>query len=448
MKLFRLLRRYRAHPAFLIGLTLMLGGLFKVSAFAREAFIAARFGLSAVTDTYFGLQQFPITWATFMGGAFALAFTPAYAEAHRRSGTVSWLPGLNLLGLLISSAMTVMMLVIAPLLLRLFAASPNSAARNTLLLLSVCYAPIFYVGILSGVWTALGRNLAAMTISGLPYLVMTVSLLVLYAAGWLNNLGLPISMAAGFVLVGVYAFIQILRMSPCRMDIRGLGATWKIPEFRLFLRELTASSIENLGFAGNQLLTLFFLARAGTGAISANNCGMRIGMLGFSLLAQPLAQLVQAKLCAGAADSRPAVFRRWLVIVTSGVAGMATILYLFRVSVIHAVYMHGKFQNAELNLVLSILPPWIAYFVVLSLNAIISRYMFIDGKGTFYVRRQLGAYAAANLLRLAIGSSFGAAWIIWCSVVTEGIVLLLNLRTTLAVPNTTGLPLMVGVEEA
>ena len=77
----------KSNAAILIGLTLLAGGLFKISAFVREAFIAAHFGLSAVTDAYFGLQQFPLTLATFMFGAFALAFTPAYAEAKRRSGT-------------------------------------------------------------------------------------------------------------------------------------------------------------------------------------------------------------------------------------------------------------------------------------------------------------------------------------------------------------------------
>ena len=88
-----------------IGITLGAGGLFKCAAFAREAFIASHFGLTAVTDVYFGLQQFPLSLATFMFGAFALAFTPAYAEAKGRHGEVEWLPGLLFYGCLIGAAM-------------------------------------------------------------------------------------------------------------------------------------------------------------------------------------------------------------------------------------------------------------------------------------------------------------------------------------------------------
>ncbi len=432
MTLSQRLRRYSAHPALLIGLTLVTGGLFKLSAFAREAFIAARFGLSSVTDTYFGLQQFPITLATFMFGSFALAFTPAYAAARNRGQTVAWLPGLTAYGLLAGTAMTALMLAFAPWLLQLFTRQPDSATWNTLAILSLCYVPIFCIGVWSGICTAQGHNIWAMSMTGLPYLVMTLTLLALYATHTLNNLGLPISMGVGFCLVGAYAFARILRSSPGSLRLHLLGSTWKMPEFRAFLRELSASSIENMGYAANQLLILFFLARAGTGAISANNCGMRIGMLGFSLLAQPLAQLVQAKLCGGNAQTRPVIFRQWFLLVASGVVLMALALFALRVEVIRAVYMHGKFQNAELNQVASILPAWIGYFIVLSLNAVVARYLFTDGKGTTYVRRQLSAYAAANIFRLALAGSFGAPMIIWCSVAAESVGLILNIRTCLS----------------
>jgi peptidoglycan biosynthesis protein MviN/MurJ (putative lipid II flippase) len=335
-------------------------------------------------------------------------------------------------GLLAGAALTVTMLAGAPWLLHLFTPHPDSATWNTLLILSLCYTPIFCIGIWSGICTAQGHNLWAMSMTGLPYLVMTLALLALYATHTLNNLGLPISMGVGFCLVGAYAFVRIVKLNPDSLRLGHLANTQKMPDFRAFLRELSASSIENLGYAGNQLLILLFLARAGTGAISANNCGMRIGMLGFSLLAQPLAQLVQAKLCGGNAHTRPVIFRQWFVLVASGVVLMALALFTLRMEVIRAVYMHGKFQSAELNQVAALLPAWIGYFIVLSLNAVVARYLFTEGKGTTYVRRQLSAYAAANILRFALAGSFGAPMIIWCSVLTESVGLLFNIRTCLS----------------
>lgn len=433
MQLWKWLARYRSRSAVLVCLTLATGAAFKGSAFVREAFIAAKFGLSAVTDAYFGLQQFPTTLATFMFGAFALAFTPAYAEARARSGKVEWLSGLLFYGCLTGAALTALMLACSPFLLHAFHSAGARDVESTLAILSVCFVPIVCIGIWTGICTARGHNLWAMTVSGLPYLAMTVTLFSLYALGWLNNLSLPASLTTGFGLVGLYALVCILRSQSLPARAKDIISVWRFPEFRAFLRQLAASSIENGGFAGNQLLMLYFLSQAETGVLSANNFAMRIGMLGYSLLAQPLALLVQARLCAAKEQDRPGLFRRWIILVAGAVLVFAAILLVLRIPVIRIVYMHGKFQGAELGVVAGLLPAWIGYFVVMSMNAIVARYLFIRNQGATYVRRQLGAYAAANLLRLGTGTSAaGGAWIIWCSVVTEAAVLFVNLRTCIA----------------
>ncbi len=416
-------------PAVLVGVTVAIGAAFKVSAFARESFIAAKFGLSAVTDAYFGLQQFPTTLASFMFGAFGLAFTPAYAEARRRSATVTWLPGLLFYGCLLSAAMTALMLLCTPLLLHVFHSTEAKDVRNILAILSVCYVPIFFIGIWVGICTARGRNLWAMSVCGLPYPVMTLVLFGLYAIGRLSNLSLPISMTAGFALVGLYSLVCVLRSQPVLTRGTSWIALWRLPDFRQFLRQLIASSVEYGGFAGNQLAMMYFLSQAGTGIISANNCATRIGMLGYSLLAQPLSLLVQARLCSTEVNEQQSVFRRWILIIGGIVLVFAFTLLMFRIPVIRLAYMHGKFKGAELREVARLLPAWVGYFLVMSMNALVARYLFIRSQGGIYVRRQLCAYVAANLLRIGIGTSNGAAWIIWCSVATEAVALVLNLRT-------------------
>lgn len=423
-------KKRSSNAALLIGLTLFAGGLFKLSAFAREAFIAAQFGLSSATDAYFGLQQLPLSAATFMFGSFALAFTPMYADASRRLGEVRWLAGLTFYGLLIGCLLTALTLFSTPLLLKLFVSSPNRQAGATLTILGLCFVPIICIGIWAGICTAQGQNLWAMSMTGLPYLVMTLVLLVLYAAHSLNNLSLPISMAAGFGLVGCYSLLRVARAGlTARTSLKGMFAVGQLPEFRRFLRLLSASSLENAGFAANQLLMVYFLVRAGTGMMSANNCAMRIGMLGYGLLAQPLAQLVQARLCAADSHDRADLFRRWLLTVAAGVLLTALGLLIFRDTVIRLVYMHGKFHAQQLNEVSSILPPWIAYFVVMSLNAIVARYLFTSLQANLYVRHMLCAYAAANLLRFAIAGKLPAPWLIWCSVAAEACAFSRNLHS-------------------
>jgi putative peptidoglycan lipid II flippase len=427
-KIFRL----GSSPAALVGFALVSGALFKLSAFAREAFIAAKFGLSAVTDTYFGLQQLPLIVATFMLGAFALAFTPAYAEARRRnSGIVEWLPGLLFYGCLIGTAMTVLTLAAAPLLLRTIHSDGTRGAWSTLAILSLCYVPIIAIGIWAGICTARGQNLWAMTVSGLPYLGMTLALFGLYVAGRLSSLSLPVSMTIGFGVMGLCSLILTLWSQPIPASADSVIAVWKFPEFRRFLRQLAASAFENGGFAANQLLMLYFLSRIGTGVLSANNCAMRIGMLGYSLLS-PLAQLVQARLCAAEESERAAGFRNALITVTAIVLTLAAMLFVLRVPVIRLAYMHGKFQGTELSMVASLVPAWIGYFVIMSMNAIVARYLFIRTQGSVYVRRQMYAYVAANLLRFAGVGLAGASWIIWCSVAAEACALAFNVRTCFA----------------
>ena len=422
---------HRSNAAILIGLTLLVGGLFKISAFVREAFIAAYFGLSAVTDAYFSLQQFPLALSTFMFGAFALAFTPAYAEARRRPGAVAWMPGLLFYGCVIGALLTLVTLGSASQLLSLFAPSAPDGGWGMLAILSLSYAPILCIAIWSGICAAAGINLWAMSMTGLPHVIMALLLVLIYVAGALGNQSLAISMTGGFVLAGAYGLIRIVRSQQFRVGWISLLMPWRIVEFKRFLRHLTASSIENVGYTANQFFILYFLTRYGVGTVSANNCAMRIGMLGYSLLTQPLAQLMQSRLCVADKNESPNILRHWLLIVSFGIGVIASSFYLFRIPLIRIVYMRGHFTSVELQAVAAILPAWAGYLIVLSLNAFLARYLFTTSQGAIYVRYMLCAYAAANLLRFAIASSVSAPWIIWCSVITEGSAMIAGLRFSL-----------------
>ncbi len=424
------LKNALAGSGFLALLTLGTSGLFKVAAFAREAFIASHFGLSSLTDAYFGFQQLPTTLVTFMFGAFALAFSPAYAGATRNGERVAWLPGLVLYSTLIGLLLTFVTATFAPWLLSMFTNSASeSSAAATLIILAFAFIPIMWPGIWAGAEIATGRNIRAMLVTGLPYLLMTVVLFVLYGLGDLNTLSLPVSYLAGFAIVGLIAVAILIARDFRSVEFGPLFRPWRLAAFRQFLAQLAASSLENAGFAANQLLLLFFVAQTGSGAVTANTCAMRVGMLGFTLVGQPLAQLVQAKLCSVNPNQRKEVFQRWLLLVGSAVLLVAFMLYISRDSLISLVYLRGKFTVASLGRVSEIMPAWVIYFVVVSLNALMARYLFAADLGRIYVRRQLFAYAGANLIRFALTGRLSTAQVIWCSVLAEGCALLLNLRS-------------------
>ena len=427
MNLQRLFTRERTRGLVAVALAIGVSGVFKGAAFARESFIAARFGLSPVTDAYFALQQFPITLASYVYGAFALAFVPAYAKAQK-SGGPRWLSGFVVWALLGGFMLTVVMIASGPVLIRALHMTESSDVRTTLSLLSFCFAPVVMTGFWAAICTAKGRNLWALSMSGFPYLFMTVALVALFAMGKLNNTSLPLSMTLGFLIVGLYSLVCVLRVTGLT-DIRLMF--WRDKEFKQFIRQLSASSVENLGFAGNQLLIVYFLSKTGTGYISGNSCAMRIAMLGYTLLGMPLSQLVQAKLCTATDAGRRAVFQHWIIVVGILMVVSSSLLILGRFPIIRLVYMHGKFQAAAVHLVATLLVPWIAYVAVTSLNALPARYLFIANRGASYLRNQMIAYVAANLIRYFVAGRLSVEWIIWCSVVAEGCSFLFSLSLCL-----------------
>ncbi len=427
MKIKTILPLVARSQAALIGMTFLAGALFKLSAFGREAFITAHFGLTLATDTYFVLQQLPLTIATFMFGAFSRAFTPVYAECLNEDRHAGWLVGLLLYAALLSLFLSVLTLLFSPAIFRLLARSVDRQNFRTLAILSASYLPIIFIGFCSAIWMSHGRSLGSLTLTGLPYLVMTIALGVIYFAGSLGDLSLPISMTTGFVAVGVFSIAAIFWQENLWGSAESRFKPWRFAKFRYFIRQLTASSVETVGYSASQFTMLYFLARAGTGAISANNCATRIGMLGFSLLALPLTQFMQARMCTHRESDRKELVRAYLFGMALCTSFFAGILCIFRFRVAEIIYMRGHFSRDALDQVADMLPAWLAYFVVLSMNAVAARYLFTISKGVRYTRNMLCGYALTNCLRLATAGRLSAPWIVWCAVGGEGCAFLFNL---------------------
>ena len=380
------LQSRRLAPILSIGAALLIGGIFKVFAFAREAFIAAHFGFSSVTDAYFSLQQFPLTLATFMFGAFALAFVPAYAESNQMGAPIRWLPGVLAAGTGFGLLATMLTAISAKPVLGMFIAGPVAPAIPTLMTLALCYVPIIYIGLWAGICTSRGNSTQAMIVMGLPYLMMTVTLVLMYLGPGVNALSLPLSMTIGFGLVGSACAIALLVKDRPRFSGGVFRDCWRAPEFRKFLSQLGASASENAGYSANWLLTLHFLSQAAARAVSANNCAMRLAMLGYSLLTLPAMQLLQARISVTRSRAQK---RKTFVQFLGGLGAVSILIAIlacaFRLPVIQLVYMRGKFSMDDRDAVAALIPAWACYFVVLSLNAAAARFLYgkSPGRGVY-----------------------------------------------------------------
>src|SRR3954468_6275882 len=437
MKLLSSLQAWRrkgkgAQSLLLLAFTLAIGGVFKAAAFWRETYIAASFGVSAETDVYFGLQQIPLAILTFTLGAFGLAFTPAYARARQTDEKSIWTGGILTLALLMGLAGSVITMLAEPLLLEAIHAQDSPTAHLTLLLLSLSYAPIFVSGLWVCMNNAAGRSISSLTVTGLPYLLMTLSLVVLCLKSGTQTWSLPGSWLAGFLTTALVGISVVAKAERIPAALSTMFALVKLKSFRRFLGQLGSSVLENAGFISNQLLMVSFFGMTGPGAITANNYAMRIGMLGFGILTIPISQLTQSRLCtATSAEVRRALFIRQLTTMALVIGSAATILFTFREDVGRLVYLRGQFSAAQLQFVVSLLPAWLSYFVVISLNAVASRMLFVRHEGMSYTRSMLCAYGVANLLRVVTLGHTAPAAIIWSSVIAEGAAFLWNVRRCL-----------------
>jgi len=426
-------RLHVAQPVVLILMTLLIGGVFKLSAFVREAFITSRFGFSSTTDAYFALQQLPLTVSAFMMGPFSRAFTPVYGASYQSNGRVNWFSGLIVYVSVVGLALTALTIGFAPLILHAVTRSGSSA---TLVTLSLCYVPIMLIGFRASTWTSYGKNLWSLSLTGLPYLVMTILLVGMYFANQLSDLSLPISMTGGFGFVGVISLGHLLWKEKPFQGAPNPLLVWRNREFRTFLKRLLASSSETFGYSASQFVMLYFMARAGTGIISANNSATRIGWLGYSLVVLPLLQLIQSRLCQSTESDRKSLAWRCVLGMGASAFAFALLVFLFRYQIAALVYMHGKVSAAALEQVVAILPAWLAYFVVVSLNSSISLYMFYSLKAYSYARNMLLGYLVTNILRILLAGRMEPSWIIWCGVIAEGGAFLANVLTTTAAART------------
>jgi putative peptidoglycan lipid II flippase len=407
----------------------LLSGLFRLSAFVRETYVAARFGVSTATDAYYGLQQLPLTVSTFMFGAFALAFAPAYVQGKRGRAAPEWLPGLLFHGTVAGLVLTALTIGLAPLLLGKFVGHSDSTSVATLNILSACYLPVIYLAIWTSMLNANGQALRSMIVAALPYLTMTATLILLCELWGADVLSLAASMTIGFWLIGAIAGYKICQSLRSAGSVANILWPVRFPEFRALGKQMVAAAAENLGFAANQLAMIYFMGLMGTGDVTANNYAMRIGLLANSLVTQPVAQLAQSRFCTAPPRELRRTLSRYLVWTFGPTALAAAVIYLLRERIVALLYVHGRFTTSDALSVSALIPAWLVYLLVLTVNSVASRYLFVIRKGNRYASFMMGGYLATNVMRaLCCGLFAYAPAIIWCAVAGEGAAMLLSIR--------------------
>jgi putative peptidoglycan lipid II flippase len=390
----------------------------KVLGLLREVLVSATFGTGAVTDAYFGVQQLVLTAYNLMFGAFNVVFIAGFVDAQHRTETHRFVrrlvrvivPALTLATLLgvigflafqepITRAMHLDRALVGNYLVRLAWAVP----------------PIVLAGFAYGILHARAEHARAMLLAALGPAVMLASLAFLLHAAWIPKPQvLPVSFVAGSAVQGIWALAVLW---PYR---KAEAAPNPAPGRFPFWQQLGFSSVENLAFNANQMLTLYFAGISGAGAIAANGYASRIAMLALSGIMTPLGQAAQTGIARQQGPERHRQIlrsiRRQFLIAAAIAAGMV----LFRKPIVTLIYCRGAFLAQDVVATARLLVPYAAYFVVVAMNQLFARHLFVNSAGRFYVTCLLGGYLAANLLKAGLVPTYGLEGVLWGGVIGEG----------------------------
>lgn len=398
-------------------LQLLINGFGKGVGFVREVLISGLFGVSSVTDAFFGVQQVFVFFTSYMMGAFNLAFVPAYVKSHASGAAVRFLRPLALGGLVLGTLFTVLLFQFEEAHARvLFGFSnENPYLLDFLHVLAWTVVPTVFIGLAFGVLHGEQRHQFATVLGIVSSIGMVLALLLAFgiqSGESISPSALPLSYLLGVFLAGAIAVVVIASR------VRGELGSRRVSKSEFF-RSLAASSVENIGFNFNQLTNVYFAARLGEGLVAINAFAFRVGMLPLALVSSQLGQIYQAWAARAKAKGEPLGSRVFLLLCLPSALIALAVAY-FGEAIVRIVYERGEFTAEQTALVAPLLVPYAAYFFVMSVNQLAARHMFVLGRGREYSICMLLAYAAAFLGKLLVAGDLSG--IVWTCVVAEGAV--------------------------
>ncbi len=418
----RLRRKTAALSVQAVLLVLAVNAGSKVVGFVREVYVSALYGVSQVTDAFFAIQQLPLFVSTYLFGAFTLVFVPHYAAAKRDGYAKQFLVGL--LKVLVPvgiGATTLMMLGATGPVLSVVGIGQlsGSPAVGFAVILSLSLLPTIFWGVGYGVAHAERQHVRGMMLAALAPLVMLAALVFLTLVPVIDPAyALPWSFVIGVLAGGVWGLGLILKRMKDGSTSRH-GLSWR----RGFSSQLSAASLENVGFSLNQLLNVHFAGATGAGAVAVNAYALRISMLALSGMMTPLNQVIQGTLSSEEARDKTRHFAKILGGMVVLVLLIMAAMLVFRQPLVRFIYERGAFAPADTLRVVRALVPYSAYFAVMALNQLFARYLFVVSKGRLYTICLLAGYLVANCLKPFFAASFGLPGIIWACVIGEGLAL-------------------------
>jgi putative peptidoglycan lipid II flippase len=397
----------------------------KALGFVREVFISSHFGVSAITDVFFGVQQVPVVLTAYVMGAVPLVYIPFYVHAKENGRARQFVLASLKLMLLAGVAMSLFMILGArswmPAIIGVHHSDELVAKYSWLMSFSV--PPSLCYGLSYCVCHAEGAHGKAFAIAASAPAGMLASLL---AWQWIAPgqmlYAMPGSFVIGSCIAAAWSLLDLQRT--IKLSPPPQVAANQVKMAKGFTGQLVATSIENVGANFNSMMTVHFSGETGTGGIGINLYAYRIAMLPLSGIVGPLNQIVQSWLAKKPAASQHRMFSMVALAAGCLYGILALILVMVRHPLTMMIYHRGAFTDLDGLHVAATLLPYSIYFFITAMNQLFARYFFVCRLGQIYAAFMVSGYTIETCIRFALHGRYGVSGVIFSAVVGEGLSLL------------------------
>jgi len=392
------------------GLTIgALSVVAKLTAFVREAAIAAVYGRGPEVDAFFLALAVPVFLLALVAGSFQIALVPAYLERRRQGGDAAadalFAAGLGRMLLAVGVAALVMA-ASAPVYLPWLA--PSLTPATLALTADLLWIMTLFVVVGAGA-VAWGGVLNARRRFSLPAIAPAFTPLVMAALLLLARDRLGVSALAWGAVLGTIVEAALVAAALRRLGGR-LGPAVSAPDLAPLLRRWGPILLANLLLYGAGLLDQMMAAMLGPGAASAIGYGAKLVLAGLHVATLAIGVAVLPAYSEQAATGNAGDLRRRLrrhVLLVVGISVPAVgLAALVAEPVIRLLYQRGAFGAEDTALVADVLAAYAVQLPAYAATVVLVRAAAVLGLG-----RALAGAAAANLaLTVALNAGFMKVW--------------------------------------
>lgn len=393
------------------GLTIgVLSVVAKLTAFVREAAIAAVYGRGPEVDAFFLALAVPVFLLALVAGSFQIALVPAYLARRRDAGDAG-------ADALFAASFGRMLAVVAAGTLAMAAAAPAylpwlapALAPGTLALTADLLWIMTLFVVTGAAAVAWGGVLNARRRFALPAIAPAFTPLVMAVLLLLFRDQLGVAALAWGAVLGTVIEAALVGGALRRLGGRLRPATASTPDLAPLLRRWGPILLANLLLYGAGVLDQMMAAMLGPGAASAIGYGAKLVLAGLHVTTLAIGVAILPAYSDQLAAGGAAALRRRLRRHVAAVAGLSlpavAVAAVLAEPVVRLLYQRGAFGPDDTALVADVL---VAYAV--QLPAYAAAVVLVRAAAVLGLGRALACAAAANLiLTVALNAVFMTLW--------------------------------------